>query len=254
MKQSKSPGPDGIHNKLLIEICDFICEPLSQLFNKSIATGTVPAEWKLAHVTPIFKSGDKHDPGNYRPVSLTSICSRLLETLVKDSIMTHMETNNLFTKHQFGFRGGHSCVTQLLHTFEEWSKAIDDRHSVDVLYLDFRKAFDTVPHQRLLKKLNAYGISGHILNWIEHFLKERKQRVSISGHLSDWADVLSGIPQGSVLGPTLFLIFINDLPDRVNSLVKIFADDTKMYSIINDQSDIDSLQKDLDNLAEWSEK
>lgn len=202
---------------------------------------------------PIFKSGDKHDPGNYRPVSLTSICSRLLETIVKEQIADHMESNNLYTEHQFGFRSGHSCVTQLLQIFEEWSQAIDNHHAVDVLYLDFRKAFDTVPHLRLLNKLKAYGIDGQILVWIKNFLSQRKQRVSVNGNFSNWADVISGIPQGSVLGPTLFLIFINDLPDIVNNLVKIFADDTKIYTVINSETDCESLQRELDNLSEWSD-
>ena len=125
---------------------------------------------------------------------------------------------------------------------------------MDVIYLDFRKAFDTVPHQRLLYKLESYGISGPIISWINSFLSDRKQRVFVNGHFSEWADVLSGIPQGSVLGPTLFLIFINDLPETIANLVKIFADDTKVYSIINDNQDIESLQNDLDNLAEWSNK
>lgn len=252
LKASKAPGPDGIHNKWLLELCDCVCEPLSRIFNKSLQTGIIPKEWKIAHVIPIFKSGDKHDSGNYRPVSLTSICSRLLESIVKEQLMNHMEDNNLFTEHQFGFRSGYSCVTQLLHIFEEWSKAIDDHHVVDVIYLDFRKAFDTVPHLRLLNKLKAYGIHGQFLEWIQNFLRDRRQRVSINGHFSDWADVISGIPQGSVLGPTLFLIFINDLPDKVNNLVKIFADDTKIYSIINDEEDCQAMQRDLDNLSEWS--
>ena len=255
LKQSKSPGPDGIHNKLIIETMEYtlyICEPLSVLFNKSLQTGTVPNEWKLANVTPIFKSGDKKEAGNYGPVSLTSICSRLLEAIVKEQIMVHMEDNKLFTKYQFGFRSGHSCVTQLLETFEEWSKAIDEHKAVDVVYLDFRKAFDTVPHKRLLNKLKAYGIEEPITKWIDNFLSNRKQRVVVNDKFSEWADVISGIPQGSVLGPTLFLIFINDLPDSVKNLVKIFADDTKIYSVINDKTDTDSLQKDLDNLAEWS--
>ena len=252
LKQAKSPGPDGIHNKLIIELKEQISEPLCKIFQESIDSGRVPIEWKCANVSPIYKSGDKHEPGNYRPVSLTSICSRLLESIIKGQIMEYMEKNDMFSEHQYGFRSGYSCVTQLLHIFEEWSASIDDNKAIDVIYLDFRKAFDTVPHKRLINKLKAYGIQGKITSWIENFLSDRKQRVSIDGQFSDWADVSSGIPQGSVLGPTLFLIFINDLPDKVRNLVKIFADDTKIYSTINNNEDIDSLQQDLDNLSEWS--
>ena len=149
----------------------------------------------------------------------------------------------------------YSCVTQLLHVLEEWSKALDSQQSIDVIYLDFRKAFDTVAHARLANKLYAYGIRGNLLNWINSFLKDRKQKVIINGEESAWADVLSGIPQGSVLGPALFLIFINDLPDSIANFVKIFADDTKVYSTISTISDSDcnKLQGDLIQSSDWSD-
>ena len=131
---------------------------------------------------------------------------------------------------------------------------LDEGGSLDVVYLDFRKAFDSVPHQRLLNKVQAYGIDGRVLEWIRCFLSDRKQRVIVKGKTSSWADVLSGIPQGSVLGPILFIIFINDLPDVVDTCVKIFADDTKIFNHIRTQSDCEKLQRDLDNLSEWSDK
>ena len=122
--------------------------------------------------------------------------------------MDHMESNNLFTKHQHGFRKGYSCVTQLIDVCEKWTDELDNKNNIDIIYLNFQKAFDTVPHQRLLKKLKGYGIQGKVLCWIESFLKNRKQRVQVNGSLSDWADVSSGKPQGTVLGPTLFLVYI----------------------------------------------
>ena len=156
--------------------------------------------------------------------------------------MLHMESNNLFSKDQFGLRSGYSCVTQLLHVLEEWSKALDHYEQIDVLYLDFRKAFDTVAHEQLANKLHAYGIRGNVLNWMNSFLHDRKQKVVINGEESTLSNVFYGIPQGSVLGPTLFLVFIIDLPDSIKNLVKIFADDTNVYlqGLEHDHGQIDS--------------
>ena len=167
--------------------------------------GTLPNDWKKANVTPLHKKGPKHKVSNYRPISLTSILCKTMERIVRDAIMEHMESNNLFTKHQHGFRKGHSCVTQLIEVIEEWTKELDSHNNIDAIYLDFQKAFDTVPHKRLITKLHGYGIRGKLLSWIENFLTDRKQRVILNGKESDWTDVSSGIPQESVLGPTLFI-------------------------------------------------
>jgi hypothetical protein len=145
-------------------------------------------------------------------------------------------------------------MLQLLVVLEEWSKCIDEGAALDIVYLDFAKAFDTVPHQRLLEKMRAYGIQGMILNWVSSFLSGRKQRVVVNGEKSAWADVLSGIPQGSVLGPILFILFINDLPDAVLGTVKLFADDTKAFSRIESVQDSERLQEDLKRLCEWSKE
>ena len=167
--------------------------------------------------------------------------------------LEYMETNNLFTKHQHGFRKGHSCVTQLIEVIEDWTKELDQQNSVDAIYLDFQKAFDTVPHKRLLNKLKGYGITGKLHKWLCNFLTERRQRVVLNGEESEWSSVTSGIPQGSVLGPILFLLYINDLPDVVKSIVKIFADDTKIYARVNNDEEHKILQEDLDNLMKWSD-
>ena len=253
LNTAKSPGPDGIHNKVLFELRDILCSPLTCFFNLSLEHGTVPKCWKEANVTPLFKKGNKHAAENYRPVSLTSTVCKLMETIIKKKVMAYMEGNNLFSVHQHGFRSGHSCVTQLLEVIEIWSKAIDEKDNIDVIYLDFRKAFDSVPFERLLVKLKAYGICGNVLNWIKSFLNDRRQRVIINGTTSEWADVVSGVPQGSVLGPALFLLYINDLPDTVKNLVKIFADDTKLFAVANNEEDCASIQTDLNSLSEWSQ-
>ena len=254
LNPSKAAGPDGLHCKLLYELRDFLCEPLARFFNRSLQDGEVPDQWRQAHVSPIFKKGDKKQAENYRPVSLTCVVCKVMESIVRDKLMLHMESNNLFSKDQFGFRSGYFCVTQLLHVLEEWSKALDSYEQIDVIYLDFRKAFDTVAHERLANKLHAYGIRGNVLNCINSFLHDRKQKVVINGEESSWSNVLSGIPQGSVLGPALFLVFINDLPPSIKNLVKIFADDTKVYSTVGAICDREQLelQEDLDESSEWS--
>ena len=254
LKIHKSPGPDNLHPRLLKELATVLSKPFYIIFRISIDTGKLPTKWKDAHVTPVFKSGDKSLPKNYRPISLTSIACKCLERLVRDAITVHMETNNLFTKHQHGFMRKRSCVTQLLESIEKWIEMIEQGYSVDVVYLDFQKAFDTVPHQRLMSKICNYGIRGNVFNWIEDFLKSRRQRVVSNSYKSEWTNVLSGVPQGSVLGPLLFVLFINDLPSVVNSYIKIFADDTKIFAGIKDENDTLSLQDDLYNLHNWSNK
>ena len=167
--------------------------------------------------------------------------------------MDHMESNNLNAKEQFGFRAGRACCTKLLEFMEEVTETIDRGEEVDVIYLDFAKAFDKVPHKRLLSKLRGYGIKGKIYDWNKDFLSNRKQRVVINGKFSNCLHVTSGIPQGSVLGPILFLIFINDLPDLFNCCMKLFADDAKLYLPITNSHDEEILQQNLDNSDIWAE-
>ena len=176
-----------------------------------------------------------------------------MESIVRDNIVDHMMENKLFVDTQHGFVPGRSYITQLLMVLEIWTEMLDDGDPVDAVYLDFRKAFDSVPHQRLLGKLKAYGINGKITKWIKNFLVGRKQRVKVNGILSAWAAVISGIPQGSVLGPILFVLFIHDLPDMINSTVHIFADDTKVYRRVASDDDRAKLQEDINSLVQWSD-
>ena len=173
---------------------------------------------------------------------------------MRDSLYNHFVENNLLSINQFGFCKGRSCVTQLLVTINEWFSSLDDNIPVDAIYLDFQKAFDSVPHKRLLNKIKGYGVGGNVLNWIEDFLSDRQQYCSINGKKSNSVPVTSGVPQGSVLGPTLFIYYINDLPNVTNEQVKIFADDTKAYTPIKCINDNLNLQLCIDSLVSWSEK
>ena len=253
LNTNKSYGPDDIHPKLLFELADVISEPLSILLNLSIESGRIPREWKSANITPVFKKGSKNIAGNYRPISLTCVLCRIMESFLKDAIMEHLLDNNLLSPRQHGFISGRSTVTQLLSYLDSCIQDIVNGDVVDVVYLDFQKAFDTVPHARLVKKLEAYGIEGQILTWITEYLKDRNQSVVVNGEKSLAGDVISGIPQGTVLGPLLFVIYINDILDHIKSNGLLFADDAKVFRKITCKSDAMILQDDIVKLEAWSD-
>ncbi|CAM5088479.1 unnamed protein product [Eretmochelys imbricata] len=215
--------------------------------NLSFKSATVPNDWKLANATLIFKKGSRGDPGNYRLVSLTSVPGKLVETIVKNKIVRHIEEHKLLRKSQHGF-----C--NLLEFFEGVNKHVDKGDPVDIVYLDFQKAFNKVPHQRLLRKLSCHGIRGKILSWIENWLEDREQWVGINGKFSEWRGVTSSVPQRSVLEPILFNLFINDLEKGVNSKVAKFVDDTELLKIVKTKADCKELQKDLTKLSDWATK
>ena len=252
IRMDKSGGPDELKPRLLANIYEEITIPLCHIFNKSLKEGIVPEDWKRANVSPIFKNGSKNCAGNYRPVSLTSQICKVFEALMRDAIVGHLEDNLLLRESQHGFRRGRSCLSNLLTFLDKVSGYMDEGENVDVLFLDFAKAFDKVPHQRLSKKLVSHGIDGKVRIWIEQWLSGRLQRVGINGNLSSWQRVTSGVPQGSVLGPVLFLIYINDLEDGVTNWILKFADDTKMFGKVNNQREADIMQKDIDRLVQWS--
>jgi hypothetical protein len=185
---------------------------------------------------------------------LTSILGKVLESIIKDNLVHHLEKFKLLFDSQHGFRKGRSCLTNLLDFMENVTKYLDESQPVDIIYLDFAKAFDKVPYVRLFKKLQAHGIWGQTLNWIERWLTGRRQRVSLNKTFSEWQYVTSGVPQGSVLGPVLFLVYINDIDLGLFSKLSKFADDSKLYKSICSDLDRDSLQQDLDNLHQWSQR
>jgi ribonuclease P/MRP protein subunit RPP40 len=249
-------GPDKISPRLLRELADQLALPISIIFNKSLAECAVPKDWKLSNVTSIFKKGDKTVAANYRPISLTCLICRILESILRDRILLHLQEYQLIRKSQHGFLPHLSCLTNLLEFLEEVTRLIDEGHSIDVLFLDFSKAFDKVPHVRLISKVKAHGVLGDIANWIEEWLKDRKQRVVLNGKESRWTDVLSGVPQGSVLGPILFLIYINDIDcaiDCVTTFMKKFADDTKLGTVTDNVSQCEKLQEQINSLIRWAE-
>lgn len=253
IKTSKSPGPDGIHPKLLFELRNELSGPLTKLFQKSIKLGQVPQEWKDANVVPLFKKGKRDKCENYRPVSLTCILCKVLESIIKDNLVEHLYNNKLIKDSQHGFTQGRSCLTNLLEFLESVTKWVDDGKAVDLIYLDFAKAFDKVAYQRLFKKLEAHKIVGNLLGWIQQWLTNRRQRVNLGNTSSSWHEVFSGVPQGSVLGPILFLIYINDLDCNLTAKVNKFADDTKLGNTVDNPEEIEMLQFDLDKLFSWAQ-
>ena len=234
----------------VLKVCSFELAPaVTFLFQKSIDVGVLPGDWTNANVAPVFKKGDRHRAENYRPVSLTSVLSKLLEHIVCRAMLSHFEQNNVLTNLNHGFRSGYSCETQLAITIDDLTRNYDRNLQTDIAILDFSKA----PHDRLLHKLEAYGIRGDLLLWTENFLCSRKMRVVVDGVFSSETDVISGVPQGTVLGPILFLVMINDLPDSVRSKVRLFADDCVLYNIIKTIEDCITIQKDLKSLEKWAE-
>jgi hypothetical protein len=207
-------------------------------------------DWRQGNITPIFKKGDKHKPSNYRPVSLTSICSKLIEHIVVSNVRRHLDSHDILAEEP---RAKRSCESQLITFVRELFNKVAGGGQVDAVVLDLSKAFDKVPHARLMSKLDFYGIKSKTHGWVGAFLDKRQQRVVLDGFSSNTTEVLSGVPQGTVLGPTLFLIFINDLPQYVNSSVRLFADDCVLYREIRCRQDTVILQQDLDALHRWEQ-
>lgn len=257
LQKNKSPGPDGVLPGILSRVALEISHPISILFNTSLRCGKVPTAWKCANITPVHKGGDRSCISNYRPVALTSILSKLLERFVATALHNHIDSYGLLCTNQHGFTAGRSCVTQLVNVLHSWSTSLDKRRPtrIDAVFLDMSKAFDKMPHHVLLSKLAVdFNVQGQLWHWICSFLSGRIQRVIFMGSTSEWTDVQSGVPQGSVLGPKLFNLFVNDLPLSVLSQCVLFADDVLLFREITSRIDEVQLQDDLNALHLWAHR
>ena len=255
LKSNLSCGPDGFPPVMFKKLARQLATPLSQLFSSFMSVGQIPADWRCAIVTPIAKGGAASDPSNYRPISLTNVTCKLMERVIVCKMLDYFLRNKVISKQQHGFLSGKSTTTNLLEQLNDWTVALDNKNSVTVGYIDYAKAFDSVSHQKLCHKLQAYGISGNLLNWIQEFLSGRSQCVRVGNALSSTKTLTSGVVQGSCLGPLLFIIYINDIVSLVDNqcTCKLYADDMKLYTVVRTTDFQPHFQECLDVIVKWSD-
>ena len=251
----KAVGPDLISHKVLKGVKYSISKPLSRLFNKSLRESIFPQSWKSALVLPLFKKGEKNSPSNYRPISLLSCIGKLMEGCVYKHMYNFLTSNNVIYPNQSGFLTGHSTVYQIISLYHQLVQSFDNKSQTCVIFCDISKAFDRVWHKGLVFKLKQNGIRGQLLDWMENYLSDRSQRVFIGTSYSRSERILAGVPQGSVLGPLLFLIYVNDITESLLSIVRLFEDDTSLACTTSNTVDLESiLNHDLDIITKWSKQ
>ncbi|MCG7877681.1 MAG: reverse transcriptase domain-containing protein [Candidatus Thiodiazotropha endolucinida] len=255
LNPNKASGPDGINNKMLKPVAKEISVPLSILFNRSFREGKFSEIWKHSNLIPLPKKGDNSDPSNFRPVSLLSVLGKLQERIVFKNIHNFLNENNLIYKYQSGFLPSHSTTFQLIDIYHHICQAIDNSQYACMVFCDVSKAFDRVWHKGIIFKLRQLGIDGDILSWISDYLKDRRQRVLIKSCMSNFRTVNAGVPQGSVLGPLLFLVYVNDISDSLLSLTRLFADDSSLFYSASSLADIEGIiNHDLRLLGVWAKQ
>ena len=251
LKDKLTRTPEEIPSYFLKRISSAIIYPLLIIFNSSLQYNTIPSAWKKAIVIPVHKKGNRNLAHNYRPISLTSSLCRLFESVLSKKILSHLLQNDLISSQQFGFIPKRSSCSQLLSSLYQWINSISEKHTTDIIYTDIRKAFDSVSHPKLINTLQQYKLHPLVIDWIKNFLAGRTQQVALNSSLSSPVDVLSGVPQGSIIGPLLFIIYFNDVQESAAALddtgnIMLFADDAKVFSTVPA-----SLQQCLNSLESW---
>ena len=252
LNSKKAHGCDGISINSLKICAPVVAKPLNLIFTKSLLESKFPNAWKFANVQPVHKKDSRETKSNYRPISLLPVCGKILKKIVYNDLYTFLVNNNLITKHWSGFRPGDCTINQLLSITTTIFESFEEYDETRAIFMDMSKAFDKVWHDGLVLKLQCNGISGPLLDFFNSYLSNRRQRVVLNGTESDWKGIEAGVPQGSVLGPLLFLIYINDLRENVLSTMELFADDSSLFTHVIDVNHSQYvLESDLKTISEW---